>query len=230
MTTDHLVILLGIASSITLIISALSVHRKRLLMFGIATGSLVAIQYGLVGSWVALMTLSIGLVWTVMMLLSAKHAWLKNPLLIPLFMVFHVTSFAALSNWDAMTWVNFIPLIGGWGSLIALFMTDMIKTKSALILLGGMWLAYEYSSGLYGQMVGESLNLVANTVALSALITARRRGIPEDQMEDLDTQLIGTITTSIPTITQAIHLPTPPVPGAHPSSVQYARYVEKHRR
>jgi hypothetical protein len=127
--------------------------------------------------------------------------------------------------------VNMIPLIGGWGAVIAIFFTDMIKTKSLLIALGTMWIIYEFSSGLYGQMIGESLNLVANITALTTLIVARYRGIPESELEDIDTHIIDVITTSIPTITQAIHLPSQhpePVRGAHPNSVHYARYVEQH--
>jgi hypothetical protein len=225
MTISTFVVLLGVLSSITLIISALSVHRKRLLTFGIATGSIVAVQYGLMDNWVGLMTLSIGLVWTLMMLFSIKNPWLNHWLFIPLFMGFHLLSFSLLSDWNSMTWVNFIPLIGGWGGVIAIFFKNMIYTKSLLIAFGAMWLVYEFHSGIYGQMIGESLNLVANSVALTMLVVAARRGIPEALIDDV----IDTITSSIPVITSSIHLPQLhtrsihlPVRVSH-DSVHYAR-------
>lgn len=230
MTTSLLVILLGIASSIALVVSALSVHRKRLLTFGIINGMIVATQYGLVGSWVGLTTLAIGLVWTVMMLFSIKHEWLNHKMFIPLFMVFHLAAFLSLTDWSHFTWVNILPLLGGWGGIIAIFFKEMIYTKSLLIALGVMWLVYELHNSMFTQMIGESLNMVANIVALTTLLVALKRGIPESQITDV----IDTITTSVPVITRSIHLPHAHpkrkrifIRHDHPESVSYARSMER---
>lgn len=59
---------------------------------------------------------------------------------------------------------------------------------------------YEFHSKIYGQMIGESLNLIANAVALTTLLVAAKRGIPEAEIEDVDTHIIEVITTSIPAI------------------------------
>lgn len=235
MSTSTLVILLGIASSITLIISALSVHKKRLLMFGIATGSIVAIEYGIAGSWVGLASLSIGLVWTILMLFAIKKPFLGHWGFAALFIAIQAGAFTLLSDWGHMTALSFIPLIGGIGGIIAIFFKEMIYTKSLLIALGAMWLVYEFHFAMYSQMVGESLNFISNIVALTTLLVALRQGIPESMVKDVDTRVIETITTSIPTITASIHLPkkskrSGPVKGAHPTSVEYARFVEDFHR
>lgn len=84
---------------------------------------------------------------------------------------------------------------------------------------------------LYGQMIGESLTLVANTVALITLIVAARKGIPQRDVEDLDERLLETITQSIPILTGSIRIPkNKAVRGAHPTSVGYARILEEQER
>jgi len=57
---------------------------------------------------------------------------------------------------------------------------------------------------MYGQLVGESLTMVANAIAFFTLLSAARRGIPQEQIEDIDTQIIETITSSIPVIRESV--------------------------
>lgn len=240
MAPQTLVVLLGIASSITLLTSALSVHRPRLLMFGIITSLLVAVQYSLVGSYTALGTLIVGLFWTSLTLLSLKLPALesKTKYLIPVFMLAHIISFSLLADWGNMQWVNFIPLVGGLGGTLAISFKDVTYTKAVLIVLGAGWLIYQFNVSMYSQMVGESLNLVANSVALGALIRAKMKGIPNEAMEDLDTQFIHTVTgaVTLPNVmTTSIMLPNGgkvkrPAEGVHSSSVQYSRRLAEHDR
>jgi len=232
MNHDILVMLLGIASSTTLIISALSVHRPRLLAFGITTSVIVAVQYALVNSWVALGTLGVGLAWTTLTLLSLKYKWLQHKLFIPLFMSFHVIAFISLSEWGNMSWVNYIPLIGGLGGVIAISFKEVMYTKGFLLGLGSLWFIYQMNVGLYGQMVGEGLTFIANGVALVTLIKAHRLGIRSEDVPDIDTHFLDVITStiSIPTVTSSFTLPNgvkvpKPVKGAHSQSVEYARRV-----
>lgn len=228
MTTSTIIILLGIVSSTTLVLSALSVHKKRILSLSLVTGSVVGVQYGLAGSWVGLATLTIGLGWTILMLLSERFPALRHWGFIPAFSLLHLSAFIILSNWSTVEPVNFIPLVGGILGLIALYFRKVIYIKSTLIFLGLIWLVYEQHMTLYGQMIGEGLTLVANTAALITLIIAAKKGIPQRDVEDLDEKFLDTITQSIPVLTGSIRIPkNKAVRGAHPTSVGYARILEE---
>jgi hypothetical protein len=242
-TTQFIVLLLGIAASITLVISALSVHRYRLLIFSVATGIIVSLQYGLVGAYAGLAVTSIGVLRTLMVVGSFKRPWLNHWSFIPVFLILHTIAFCMVTDWSHATWVSFIPLIGGWGGTIVVYFENVVIMKSILIGLGLMWLMYEFNNAMYSQMVGESLNLVSNCVALAILVIAHRRGIPDSEIEDIDTQMIEVITTSIPIIhdqlekafTGSINVIHPDahykhpkaVRGAHGASVGYARLLEE---
>jgi len=233
--TQVLVLVLGITSSVTLVISALSVHKHRLLIFGIVTGLIVSLQYGLVGSWAGLAVNAVGIVRTLMVVGSEKRPWMNHWLFIPVFFAIHALAWSLTTNWNDLSWISFVPLIGGWGGTVAIYFKDVIVIKGILIALGCMWLFYEFHSELFSQMIGESLNLVSNVVAFITLFIALRKGIPEDLIEDLDTQLIETITSSIPTVTKSLETITSSIRinrspkairGYHNSSVAYSRMLE----
>ena len=204
MTTDTLVLLLGIFSSLTLIISALSVRRKRLLLFGIATNVILAAQYELVGSRVGFAICIVGLVRMVMVLISLRFPHFNHWGFVPVFLALHLTAFVTFNSWSDTTWVDFIPLVGGWAGVVAFYFSKVIYTKAILTVVGGLWLIYEFNMAMYGQLVGESLTMVANAIAFFTLLSAVRRGIPEEQIEDIDTQIIETITSSIPIIRESV--------------------------
>lgn len=240
---NFLVLFLGILSSGTLIVSALSVHRLRLLMFSAITGVLVAAQYGLVGAWTGLLTCAVGLTWTALVAASYRYPKVAHPALLPLFALGHVLVFANFTDFGNFTLVALVPLIGGLLGLVAVMFKEIIYTKAIFIVCGAGWLGYEFTNAVYGQMVGESLNLIGNTVALCALIAAKAKGIHRTDMENLDTQLIEALTG-------AIHLPQQyhgvvdanrypqhtqsgrrkPIKGAHASSVGYARLNAEYER
>lgn len=242
MSNDTIVLILGILSSLTLIISALSVHRHRLLVFSVATGVIVAAQYGLVGAYAGLIITLIGTFRTLLAVLGERFPWLEHWLMIPVFITLHTTAFFLVSDLSQATWISFIPLIGGWGSTVVMTLKNVIHMKFMFIGLGGMWLIYEMSNAMYTQMVGESLNLVANIAALTILLIAYYKGVPESELEDVDTQIINVITTgihlpshnndvkniktlSIPTVNR-----TKIIPGAHPNSVAYGKLVGEYDR
>lgn len=236
--TQIIVLLLGITSSVTLIISALSVHKQRLLIFGIITGVIVSFQYGLVGAYAGLVVQAIGIIRTLMVVGSVKRPWMNHIAFVPAFIILHTIAWSLVTDWSAFSWVNVIPLLGGWGGTIAVYFKEVINIKALLILLGAMWLFYEFNNQMYSQMIGEGLNLIANSVAFVTLFIALKKGIPEEAIEDLDTQLIETITSSIPVIrdnvekalTGSIRVASEhprAVRGSHKESVMYARRLEE---
>jgi len=199
-TIQFLVILIGIASSITLMISALSVHRKRLIIFAMVTSSLVGLQYGLTGTLVGLGACLIGITRSSMVLGSFNKPWLNHWLFIPVFMGLHVVSFSLFTDWSQMSVVTFVPLVAAWLGVISVFFKKVHFIKVFVIAAGSLWFVYEWQSGVYGQMVGEAANIIFNIVALTILLKAEAKGISENDVEDVDTQVIRTITSSIPVI------------------------------
>lgn len=241
MSSDTIVLILGILSSITLIISALSVHRYRLLVFSVATGVIVAAQYGIVGAYAGLIITLIGTFRTLLAVLGERFKWLEHWLMVPVFIALHTAAFFLVSDLSAATWVTFIPLIGGWGSTIVMTLKNVIHMKAMFIGLGSMWLVYELSNSMFTQMVGESLNLIANIAALTTLLIACRKGIPESDVEDIDTHIINVITTGIhlPPQKDVVTVKTKSIPtlnrtkivsGAHPNSVAYGKLVGEYNR
>ena len=204
MPLEIIMLLLGIVSSTTLIISALSIHRKRLLVFAIATTALVGLQYGLVGSEIGLAACVLGLFRNLLVLGSLRYGWLNHWLFMPFFVSLHIAAFFAFTDWDNLTWISFIPVVGGCLGVLAVFFKNVIYTKAMFVGLGAIWMIYEFSLTLYGQMIGEGLTLIANIFAFFVLLNAHRKGVPEEQIEDLDVRIIGTITTSIPIIQSSV--------------------------
>lgn len=233
MSPTILVIILGVVSSATLILSALSVHRRRLLMFGIATSVNVAVQYTLVGSWTALGTLLVGLSWSIFTIISLKYETLQNKIFIPLFCSLHLLVFTYIFDWNTEHNItDYIPVVAGMLGVIAISFSKVLYTKAILLFVGTIWVVYQGTVGLYGQMVGETLTFAANLVAFITLVRAAQAGINQEEVNDIDTQIIDVITHNIEVVTGSITLPTgqrvpKPVRGYHPASVHYARRVEE---
>jgi len=216
-----LITVLGVLSAVTVLISALSVHRLRLLVFGIITGVLVAIEYGLAGAWTGLWSVVIGLTWTVLLALAYRWPYFASRHVMTGIIAAHTAAFLMLTRWDTFTPLTLVPLVAGIAGTLAIALRDLVYTKGVFVVLGVGWLGYEFQHAVYGQMVGESLNLVANIVAFSALLAAKYRGIPRRAMENIDTQLLGVLTGAIRLPHNARALPR----RAHPTSVGYARLV-----
>jgi hypothetical protein len=203
MSHEVLVILLGIASSTTLIISALSTHKTRLIIFNILTSVLLIVQFGLTGALVGLGACIVSILRSSTVLASTKWSWLNHWSLIPFFIVAQATMFYFMNDWSDVEFYNFVPVIGSMLSVVALYFTNLIYTKSLYMVSGGLWLFYEFFVGSYGHMIGETANIVANGVALVLLVKAARKGT---EVIEPTEELVKAITTSIPVITTGIPL------------------------
>jgi hypothetical protein len=201
MNHEILVMLLGIASSITLIISALSTHKSRLIVFNILTSSLLIFQFGLTGALVGLGACVISILRSSTVLASSRWVWLNHWLMIPVFIVAHAVMFIFMNNWSNVEFYNFVPVVGSMLSVIALYFSNLIYTKSIYIASGAMWLFYEFSVGSYGHMFGETANILANIVALVFLAKAAKAGA---EVQEPAEEFVKAITTSIPVITSGI--------------------------
>lgn len=150
----------------------------------------------------------IGVMRNFTLLLGTKYSKLNHWSILVGFLTLSITSYALLTDWTQPSIVEALPVIGAITGTIAVFFLDIKYTKIGLIVTSGLWLAYELHNGLYGQMVGESLTLLGNIIALTVIIIGRNKGIADNDIETVEEQIGKAITTSIPVITgriQQIH-------------------------
>lgn len=198
-----LVIALGVVSSTTLVLSGLSTQRHRMLVFAGITSFLVAIQYSMTGALAALAICVIGLIRNFTALAALKHSFLNSYWVLAAFLTLQTAAFGLTTNWGGnVQIVDFLPLVGAYVGTVALFFKRMMMTKIFMVVCGGLWIAYEFHTGLYGQMIGETFTLAANIMAFIVLLRASKAGIPETQVENVDTKILDVITSSIPVIHQ----------------------------
>lgn len=202
--TTVLVTILGLVASATLVLSALSVHRTRLLSFSILTGLIVSAQYVLSGSITGFATNLVGTTRTAFVLGSAKKPWLNHWFWIPFFMLAHILVFSFITDWGNLKWFSLLPLVGGLGGVLAVFFRKVKYIKIAMLCLGAIWMTYEFNNQMFTYMIGETFTFIANVAALVTLLNAERKGIPANSVEDVDTKLIETVTHSIPTLTKEL--------------------------
>lgn len=209
-----LIIALGVVSSATLVLSGLSTQRHRMLIFAGITSAIVAVQYSLTGALAALAICVIGLLRNFTALAALKHSFLNSGWVLASFLILQTAAFSLTTNWGGnVQIVDFLPLIGAYVGTIALFFKRMMVTKVFMIACGGLWMAYEFHTGLYGQMIGETFTLVANIVAFIVLFRASEAGIPETQVDNVDTKILDVITSSIPVIhPESSRVPTQTIP------------------
>lgn len=189
MPMDNLVFILGISSSASVLFSSFSLHKKRMLIFILLSWLLGAFQYALLGIPAVFVICIIGTIRTGMVLASLKHSWLNHWIFILVFMIIHTVSFALLNNWGSLTWVSFLPLFASYGSILAVFFKNLIFTKAIFVFLEAMWVCYEISAGLYGQAIGESIDLLINLWAFITLVQAARHGIPLTEVKEVTTMI-----------------------------------------
>jgi hypothetical protein len=202
---DTLVILIGILASASLIMSGFSTQKKRMLIFAITTSILCVAQFSLTGSAAALVICAIGILRNSTVLLSLKYPSLNTAGTMIMFLVLQTAGFSVVTNWQNFQPITLLPLIGAYAGTVAVFFSKMWMTKAAMIISGITWLSYEYNIGVYGQMIGEAFTLFANLTALTLLLLAERNGISQIDVENVDTQILDVITSSIPVIHDHVH-------------------------
>ena len=197
---ETIILILGVFSSVTLIISALSTGRKRMLIFGLATSVLCLIQFALNQSTLALIIGLIGLVRTGFALLSLKYPIMNTWPFLVMFLGAHTTAFIFTTNWDMFIVMEALPVLGAYLGTLAVFFKRMAVTKSLMIACGAVWLCFQFYSGFYTQMVGEIFTLGANIFALTMILRAEKSGMKDEEFEALDEQVLDALTGSIPVV------------------------------
>lgn len=171
-----------------------------MLLFGIATSALLIVQYSLNHSTVALVVCSIGVIRSISVLTSLKYPVFSTWPFLVVFLLAQTVAFVFTANWNHFTLADALPVMGACLGTIAVFSDRMAVTKSLAISSGLVWLTYELTAGFYTQMIGEGFTLFANSFALVMILRAEKAGVSEEALKDIDSQVIGALTGSIPVI------------------------------
>lgn len=171
-----------------------------MLLFGMTTSVLCIGQYALSDSILPLVIGSIGLIRSSVALLSLKHPILNTWPFLVVFLLAHTAAFVITTDWAAFMFVQALPVIGAYLGTFAVFFKRMALTKAFFIASGLSWLVYEFHSGFYTQMVGETFTLFANATALFMVLKAEKAGMPEDRFNEIDAKVVGAITGSMPVV------------------------------
>jgi hypothetical protein len=222
-THDLVVLILGIVSSISMVISAIAIRRPRLLLFAFITSVLCTVQYGMTAAMIGMAICAIGAMRNMWLLIGTKHNKLNHWGFLVAFLALALGAYGLLNDWSNFSMLQALPVLGAVTGTVAVFLQNVRWTKIGLIVTSGLWIVYEYHSALYGQMLGEAFTIVGNAIALAVLVAGSRKGIADENIETVEEQFTKAITTSIPVITGKIAQiredtktkPLPVINGSH---------------
>lgn len=193
--TQLLILCLGLAGSITLLISALATHKNRVLGASLFTSAFFITQALILQTPATAVASILGMTRNSLALAGSRWGWLNHWGFAPVFIAGQVAVFTTLNDFTHFQWWQVVPLTSGILAVLAPYFS-VLTMKIIFSFISASWLTYEFLSGMYGQMVGETLFFTMNTVAIIVLIRAKLRGVTD--VPDLDTAFINTITSSIP--------------------------------
>lgn len=199
-TTQIIVIILGVLASIGMVTSGMTTNRRKLLLLLSILSILGISQYLLLGVVIALATSLVNLTRTTLLFFFEKRFPILSGLPVAfLFMSLHLLAFSFATNQflNPLTIFDYIPLVGAFLGTLAFVFRNMVIVKSLMLTISIMWVMYEFMIGAYGQMLGETFTIFANIVAIIYLVRKHSAGLTDDQIPDLTTQVIQTITTPI---------------------------------
>lgn len=208
---EILIIGLGLLASVGIIITGLITHRKRLFLFAAGVSFLSIIQYALIGSMSALLISSIAVVRSSSIaFLETKYPKVNSVPIAVGFVVAYILVFSVGSGWfsQPLPWFEWLPLTGAILGTLAPLFNRMILVKITFITTNINWLIFEFIKGAYGQMVGDTFAIVTNTIAIVYLIIQHNKAsvnVSDEEIEDLSTGIIETITRPLEKITTASH-------------------------
>lgn len=151
-----------------------------------------------IDSKVALIMCLISFVRTLFALIGMNRAGFNGLPLLIIFLMVNTAVFVWGTNWNTFHPVEVLTIVGAYATTIAFFFRRMAVTKVFVIAGCLMWLIYEFSVGVYSQMIGEGFTIFANVLALVLIVRALKAGEKEEGLKDIDAQVIRMITRFIP--------------------------------
>ena len=139
-----------------------------------------------------------------LILAEKKYPWMNHWYSLVVFLTLYASAFVFTTNFQTIQWYHWLPFFGSFVGTIAIFITNMAVTKSMSMGAGTLWSGYYMFAGMSTQLIGEFFTIGANTLALVMIIRARRAGIADADIRDVDDRLAEALTGSIQVVTGSI--------------------------
>jgi hypothetical protein len=184
-----LAILFGLCASAILIIGSLSISRTRILLCSLGINVFTGLQYWVMGNTSTLVLVGLSILLVLTALSSLKWPALGTTKVMAAFLVAYPVLFFTVGEGKIETLTDIFPLLGVTCATIANFLKNGLHIKIAFMGAGLLWLVYEVSVGAYGQMVGEILTLAGNTISITFIMLAARKGIDPSEVPELNVRI-----------------------------------------
>lgn len=174
MTAATTSLALGFLGSLFFIASCSSVVRRRVLVLGLISSAILITSYFVKADFSTSFLVCVALTRNALYLVVGGSVAGRR-------LVWSGLSAVAIAGWlltsSGASASTVIPLVGALLMLAAFGSGNMLTLKVATVLNGGLWLSYEWVSGAYTVMIGETVGLVFAAVAVARL-ASRRRNAP----------------------------------------------------
>lgn len=163
--------------------------------------TLAIFQYMVLDQLTGVILCLVALARTIVFLAGVKVKALNHWSVLAFFILSSIAFSLYFMDWESFTWLQAMPIVGSTVGALAMFMKDVKYLKIFGIIAGSMWLVYEFGTKSYGQLPGELFSIMAQCWSLYVILFARKAGV---EPVAPTTQIIDTITSSMPVITGAM--------------------------
>lgn len=173
-TAQTAVLLLGLASSAAMVTSALGRNKKVILGAALGTSGFLIIQAFILNVPATGAALMVGIVRNLLALLPSRLGELLNHWwTAPVYIAAHLTIFFTVNDFTHFQWWQVIPLTSGLIAVTAPYF-PVIPMKIMFGVGSASWLVYEFSAGMYTQMLGQGTFFILNLLTILTLIRIAR--------------------------------------------------------
>lgn len=198
---EALSMVLGVGSSIFLIWAAISIDRPKILGLSVIVNLFATLQYLALEQTTGAIICTLGTIRCLTFLVGTRVKALNHWSVLIIFVTLTIFVSLFFMEWSTFTVLQILPIIGSVLGSVGMFMQNVKLLKILTISASGMWVVYEFGAQSFGQLPGELFNMLGQAWALYVIIAAEHAG--RKPVEPTQ-QIIETITTSIPVITQSI--------------------------
>lgn len=178
------VLILGVLASVCVVITAFALSRRIILWSMLATSALTGTQFLLLNQTATTYLIGVSFVYSILLMLEKKVPVVRTHGFTALVLCVQVAGYVIVNQGLRLDW-GILALAGTIIGTLAMWLQNPIKLKATMLVMGTIWTSYQIAAGAYGQLPGEAVFLTGIIVSLIMLTSARKRGIPLDEVEEL---------------------------------------------
>jgi hypothetical protein len=170
LTTTTISLLLGFLGSVLFIVSCFSIHRKRILVFGMAASIVLIVGYAAKSDITAAAMVICALSRNVLFLIEGAFSHPRfTRRTVGFIMLPTVAIIWLATEWNGFQLVSLLILLGPLLLTVGFILPSVSGLKVFTIFNGISWLTYEFLTGAYTVMLGEFVGLCMAILALYRL-------------------------------------------------------------